>query len=72
MTCSFISDDLCIIKLNNFEGEIFMGEINKVKTRDEIEQQYKWNVEKIYINNNDWEKDFNELKEYGTTDIKLC
>ena len=40
-----------------------MAEINKVKTRDEIEQQYKWNVEKIYENNNDWEKDFNELKD---------
>lgn len=35
----------------------------KVKTREEIEDKYKWKVEKIYMNDDLWEKDFKKLKE---------
>lgn len=31
--------------------------------REEIPQKYKWNIEKIYSNNEEWEKDFKTLKE---------
>ncbi len=36
-----------------------MGDLKK---REEIEEKFKWNVDKIYINIEDWEKDFEELK----------
>lgn len=39
-----------------------MSEIKKLKTRDEIDSMYKWNVEKLYENSALWEKDFEILK----------
>ena len=33
-----------------------------LKKREEIEQQYKWSLEKVYANFEDWEKEFKELK----------
>lgn len=40
-----------------------MSEVKKLKTREQIEQQYKWKVEKIYQNIDEWEKDFKSLKD---------
>ena len=40
-----------------------MSEIKMVKTREEIQQEHKWNIEKIYENMEMWEKDFKILKE---------
>lgn len=40
-----------------------MGEVKKAKTREEIACQDKWDIEKIYINVEEWEANFSELKE---------
>lgn len=40
-----------------------MEVIRKLKTRDEINQQDKWDVERIYTNESEWETDFKLLKE---------
>ncbi|MCB2360390.1 oligoendopeptidase F [Clostridium estertheticum] len=39
-----------------------MSEVQKLKTRDQVDGKYKWNVEKIYENSSVWEKDFEILK----------
>ncbi|MBU5592898.1 oligoendopeptidase F [Clostridium sp. MSJ-4] len=39
-----------------------MAEVKKLKTRDEIESKYKWNIEKVYEDVQHWEKDFEKLK----------
>ena len=31
--------------------------------REEIEQKYKWSIEDIYQNSEEFEKDFNEVKD---------
>ncbi len=46
-----------------------MSEIKKLKTREEISEQYKWKVDKIYEDLESWEKDFKELKSLAP---KLC
>ena len=41
----------------------FAGEIDKSKqipTRDEIEEQYRWNLADIYPTTDAWEKDFSQ------------
>lgn len=40
-----------------------MAEVKKLKTRDEIPQEHKWMVEKIYENIDVWERDFKALKD---------
>jgi len=40
-----------------------MTETKTLPKREEIPQKYKWNIEKIYSNNEEWEKDFKALKE---------
>ncbi|GAA0125923.1 oligoendopeptidase F [Clostridium sp. CTA-19] len=40
-----------------------MDNINKVKTREEIPEKYKWNVSKMYANDELWEMDFKKAKE---------
>jgi oligoendopeptidase F len=40
-----------------------MVEVKKVKLRDEVEKDDKWDVEKIYTNIESWEKEYKELKE---------
>lgn len=40
-----------------------MSKISKLRTREEIPEQYKWKIEKIYNNNEAWEEDFNKLKQ---------
>lgn len=39
-----------------------MSEVKKLKTRDEIDSMYKWNVEKLYKDSEAWEEDFKILK----------
>ena len=39
-----------------------MAEVKKLKTRDQIEKQYKWNIEDMYAAQEDWEKDFTEAE----------
>lgn len=39
-----------------------MTEVKKVRTRDEIPEESKWRVDKIYSGVELWEKDFEELK----------
>lgn len=36
----------------------------KTKSRDEIEEKYKWRIDKVYKDKNQWEKDFEKLKSY--------
>lgn len=40
-----------------------MSEKSRQIQREEIEEQYKWNLEAIYANDQDWEKDFQKVKE---------
>ncbi|AYF53393.1 oligoendopeptidase F [Clostridium novyi] len=40
-----------------------MTEVKRLKTRDEIKSEDKWNIEKIYSNVEEWENDFYKLKE---------
>ena len=35
--------------------------MSDLKIRDEIEEKFKWKVEKVYKNIEEWEKDFKEL-----------
>lgn len=37
-----------------------MSEVKKLRTRDQIEKKYKWNIEEMYAGQEDWEKDFAE------------
>lgn len=39
-----------------------MAEVKKLKTRTEIPQEHKWKIDKIYQNEKQWEKDFENLK----------
>ena len=36
--------------------------MSELKKREEIEEKYKWKVDKIYPNIEAWEKDFEDLK----------
>ncbi|MDP4089814.1 MAG: oligoendopeptidase F [Bacillota bacterium] len=40
-----------------------MAEAKKVKTRDEISERDKWDINKIYASDEAWEQDFKALKE---------
>ncbi|GKU25693.1 oligoendopeptidase F [Clostridium folliculivorans] len=40
-----------------------MAEVKSLKKREEIDLKYKWKVEKIYNNTEQWESDFKSLKE---------
>ncbi|MBU3090895.1 oligoendopeptidase F [Clostridium sp. CF011] len=39
-----------------------MSEVKKLKTRDEIDSMYKWNVQKMYKSSAAWEEDFEILR----------
>ncbi|WP_029450928.1 oligoendopeptidase F [Clostridium algidicarnis] len=39
-----------------------MTEVKRLKTREEIASQYKWNIEKVYKDSRRWEEDFQQLK----------
>ena len=39
-----------------------MGD-KKTKQREQIEQKYKWNIENMFPNEADWDKDFNTVME---------
>lgn len=40
-----------------------MSEVKKVKRREEISEEDKWDIDKIYSSTEEWEKDFLRLKE---------
>jgi len=40
-----------------------MATLEKAKTRDEVEEKYKWKVDKMYATDEKWEEDFKNLKE---------
>ncbi len=40
-----------------------LTEVTRLKTRDEIEADDKWDIEKVYSTTKEWEEDFNKLKE---------
>ena len=60
-------DNLLSIKTTNqdekLEIEIPQKEEKKMRTRDEIADEYKWNLSDIYPNWEGWEQDFTRLKE---------
>ncbi|WP_392486693.1 oligoendopeptidase F [Haloimpatiens sp. FM7315] len=39
-----------------------MASVKKLMNRNEVENQYKWSIEKVYENTESWEKDFGKLK----------
>lgn len=39
-----------------------MAEVKKLKTREEIDCKYKWKIEKMYADINEWNKEFEKLK----------
>jgi len=39
-----------------------MSEVIKLKTRDQLDSMYKWNVEKMYKGSAEWEEEFETLK----------
>lgn len=39
-----------------------MGLVKKLKSRDDIDNKYKWNVKKMYPDSETWERDFQMLK----------
>jgi len=45
----------------SFAGE--MDNSKRIPTRDEIEEQYRWNLADIYPNTDAWEKDFSYVEE---------
>lgn len=45
--------------------------VEKIKTRDEIEEKYKWKVDKMYSSDEIWEEDFKAIREYAPGLIKF-
>lgn len=45
--------------------------VDKIKTRDEIEEKYKWKVEKMYSSDEIWEEDFKAIKEHVSDLLKF-
>ncbi len=43
-----------------------MDEIEKTKSRNMIEEKYKWKIDKIYKDNEAFEADFNKVRSYAT------
>ncbi len=37
--------------------------MNKNKTRDQIDDKYKWDLSVLYASDDDWEEDYRKLKE---------
>ncbi|QAT42630.1 oligoendopeptidase F [Aminipila luticellarii] len=42
----------------------------KTKTRDQIDQKYKWNIESMYPNEADWDKDYNAVMQMSDEYVK--
>ena len=49
----------------NLKTKFYNPEIQtiEVPTRDEIEEQYKWNLKDIYTSDEEWEKDFEHVEQ---------
>lgn len=48
-----------------------MSEVKKLKSRDEISSNYKWNIEKIYKDSKAWEEEFENLKNNSKNILKF-
>lgn len=48
-----------------------MSEVKKLKSREEISNEYKWNIEKIYKDSTAWEEEFKSLKENSKNILKF-
>ncbi|MEG1255414.1 oligoendopeptidase F [Clostridium sp.] len=48
-----------------------MAKLEKLKTRDQVEEKYKWKVEKMYSSDEKWEEDFKWLKENVSSLLKF-
>ncbi len=48
-----------------------MSEVKKLKSREEISNEYKWNIEKIYKDSATWEEEFKNLKENSKNILKF-
>ena len=48
-----------------------MSEVKKLKSREEIPNEYKWNIEKIYKDSTAWEEEFKSLKENSKDILKF-
>lgn len=42
-----------------------MAEVKKLRSREQIDDKYKWNIEDMYASQEDWEADFAEAKQLG-------
>lgn len=42
----------------------------KTRTREQIDRKYKWNIEKMYPNESDWDKDYNAVMQMSDEYIK--
>ncbi|MDF2505807.1 MAG: oligoendopeptidase [Clostridium sp.] len=51
--------------MSNKKGENYMEEIKQTKTRDMIDEKYKWKIEKVYKDVDTWEDDFRRVKEFA-------
>lgn len=45
--------------------------MDKIKTRDEIDEKYKWKVDKMYSSDEIWEEDFKAIKEHVSGLLKF-
>ena len=48
-----------------------MSEVKKLKSREEIPNEYKWNIEKVYKDSIAWEEEFKNLKENSKNILKF-
>ncbi len=62
-------NEIIQIANNNFklslkaEGSYMSHDSKKLKKREEIEENYKWDLKKMYADDEAWEKDFNTARE---------
>ena len=45
--------------------------VEKLKTRDEVEEKYKWRVDKMYSSDDIWEEDFKAIKKHVNDLLKF-
>ena len=53
---------LLLLALIMFPSVLLSAETDKIPKRSEIDDKYKWNLEKMYPTVEDWEKDFEYVK----------
>ncbi|MBL7074942.1 oligoendopeptidase F [candidate division KSB1 bacterium] len=53
---------ICLVFLLGAPGLLAQEQAGKIPTRDQIEEQYKWNLGDIYASDDLWEQDFSKVK----------